>query len=284
MYKSLTVDDIRRLLNIREDYRIDGLLVCGTNPKAKEYPHFFEALGKLGSPYQEESFPSGFFSDVKIVTIGEKRIWFDVVYGTAYLGELIHVASMLGSKANILLGSCGALLKSLNTGDTIIPRASYGNESSTRMYQRNNESYLYESDPALSAELKKCLPEKRTVNNGVLITVQAMMAETREDVDTWIGKGYAGVDMESATVFAVSNHFNVPSAALLRVADNLAKNELVTDVSYESLRAQRTASVSKTKESRWPRPRRITASQKPPSTAGSAKACGTPRRSASWSA
>lgn len=68
-----------------------------------------------------------------------------------------------------------------------------------------------------------------------------MMAETKEDIDAWMEKGYAGVDMESATVFAVSNHFNVPSAALLRVADNLAKNELVTDVSYESLRAQRTA-------------------------------------------
>ena len=159
MYKSLAVEDICRLLNIPGDYKVDGLLVCGTNPKVKEYPHFFEALDKLGIPYKEESFSSGFFSDVKIIKIGGRRIWFDVVYGTAYLGELIHVASMLGSKANILLGSCGALFESLNTGDTIIPRASYGNESSTRMYQRNNESYLYESSLALNAELKKHLPE-----------------------------------------------------------------------------------------------------------------------------
>lgn len=241
MYKSLTIQDICRLLGVPEDYKVDGLLVCGTNPKAKEYPHLFEALDKLDMPYKEETFSSGFFSDVKIVKIGDKRIWFDVVYGTAYLSELIHVSSMLGSKANILLGSCGALLESLNMGDTVIPRASYGNESSTRMYQRDNKSYLYESDLALSAELKKSLPEKRILNDGTLITVQAMMAETKEDIDAWMEKGYAGVDMESATVFAVSNHFNVPSAALLRVADNLARNELVTDVSYESLRAQRTA-------------------------------------------
>ncbi len=240
MYKSLTAKDIRRLLEVPETYKVDGLLISGTNPKAKEYPHLFEALEKLGVPHKEENFPSGFFSDVKIIKIGDKRIWFDVVYGTAYLGELIHMASILGSKANILLGSCGALLESLNTGDTIIPHASYGNESSTRMYQRDNKTYLYESDAQLNSELKKNLTARKSINEGVLVTVQAMMAETKEDIDEWITKGYAGVDMESATLFAVSNHFNVPAAAILRVADNLAKNELVTDPSYESLRAQRT--------------------------------------------
>lgn len=241
MYKSLTAEDIRRLLEVPENYKVDGLLISGTNPKAKEYPHLFGAFEKLGAPYKEESFQGGFFSDVKIIKIGDKRIWFDVVYGTAYLGELIHIASILGSRANILLGSCGALLDSLNTGDTIIPSASYGNESSTRMYQRDNKTYLYESDSHLNSKLKKHLATRRTINEGTLVTVQAMMAETKEDIDEWMAKGYAGVDMESATLFAVSNHFNVPSAALLYVGDNLAKNELVSDSSYESAKVQRTA-------------------------------------------
>ncbi len=241
MYKRLTAEDILRLLEIPENYRIDGLLISGTNPKAKEYPHLFGTLKKLGISYKEENFPSGFFSDVKIIKIGDKRIWFDVVYGTAYLGELIHVASMLGSKANILLGSCGALLNSLNTGDTIIPRASYGNESSTRMYQRDNKTYLYESDSHLNSKLKKHLATRKTINEGTLVTVQAMMAETKEDIDEWMERGYVGVDMESATLFAVSNHFNVPSAALLYVGDNLAKNELVSDPAYQSTKVQRTA-------------------------------------------
>ena len=239
MYKSLVAEDIRRLLKVSDDYKIGGLLVCGTNPKAKEYIHLFEALKKLGVAYREENFESGFFSDVKVLIIDEKRIWFDVVYGTAYLSELVHFASILGSKANILLGSCGALLDSLNNGDTIIPRASYGDESSTRMYQRENKQHLYESDPHLSSLLEKHLSHRSAINKGTLFTVQAMMAETAEDVNEWAKMGYAGVDMESATVFAVSNHFGVPSAALLRVADNLIKHELVTDSSYESLRAQR---------------------------------------------
>lgn len=241
MYKNLTRKDICDLLKVPEDYKIDGLLISGTNPKSKEYPHLFETLQKLGIQYKEENFEAGFFSDVKILIIDKKRIWFDIVYGTAYLSELVHVASMLGSKANILLGSCGGLLESLNMNDTIIPRASYGNESSTRMYQRKNNTYLYESDAKLSEALKVRLPKRKYVNNGILVTVQAMMAETKEDIDEWVKKGYVGVDMESATIFAVSNHFSVPSAALLRVADNLVKNELVGNPAWESFRAQRVA-------------------------------------------
>jgi purine-nucleoside phosphorylase len=243
MYKSLTKEDIRRLLKVPEGYKVDGLLVSGTNSKVREYPYLLRAVKKSGASYKKEQLEEGFFSDIKILVIGDKRIWFDVVYGTAYLSELIHVASLLGSKANILLGSCGAFLDGLNVGDTVIPRASYGNESSTRMYQRDNKTYVYESDAHLRSEIKRHLSTRKTINEGVLVTVQAMMAETKEDVDKWVNKGYAGVDMESATVFAVSNHFGVPSAALLYVADNLVKNELVSNPSYdyELLRIQRMA-------------------------------------------
>ena len=74
-----------------------------------------------------------------------------------------------------------------------------------------------------------------------MVTVQAALAETKEDIERWHKQGYLGVDMESATMFAVSNSFNIPSAALLYVADNLVRNELVTDDGYELLKTQRTA-------------------------------------------
>ena len=71
------------------------------------------------------------------------------------------------------------------------------------------------------------------------MTVQAMLAETEHDVLAWREEGYIGVDMESAVFFAVSDHFKVPSAALLSVTDHLVKRELVTDASFELLREQR---------------------------------------------
>jgi purine-nucleoside phosphorylase len=241
MYKQLIKQDIQRILKVPETYTVDGLLVIGTHPKLKEYPHIYEALSKLNSSYTEEKLEDTFFSDIKSFGINGKRIWFDVVYGTAYLSELIHVASMLGSKANILLGTCGSLKENLNMGDTIIPKASYGNESSTRMYQPGDSNFLYESNVDLSYKLKNTLSHRKNIDEGKLVTVQAMLAETKEDVDRWANEGYSGIDMESATMFAVSNHFNVPSAALLYVADNLIKNQLTTDESFELLRTQRTS-------------------------------------------
>jgi purine-nucleoside phosphorylase len=224
---------------VPDSYNVDALLVVGTNPRSKEYPHLYEALEKLGVQYKEEVIKNIFFSEIKSFVINGKRIWFDVVYGTAYLSELLHAASMLGSKTNILLGTCGALQADMKMGDTVIPFASFGNESSTRMYQRDNRDFLYSSDKNLSQRIKECVSKRKTIYEGKLMTVQAMLAETKEDVDQWNAEGCVGVDMESATVFAVSNHFNVPSAALLYVADNLIKNELATDDSFAALKEQR---------------------------------------------
>jgi uridine phosphorylase len=61
-----------------------------------------------------------------------------------------------------------------------------------------------------------------------------MMAETLEDVENWSKEGFLGVEMEAATIFAVSKHFNVPAAALLVVGDNLIKGETVASESYKN--------------------------------------------------
>ncbi len=241
MYKSLTVDDVRRVLNVSDTYRVDGLLVSGTHPPKKEYPHFEAALQSLGVPYMEEVIEDRFFQEVKSVVIGKKRIWFDVVYGAAYLSELTHIASMLGSKANILLGSCGALQENMSHGDTVIPTASFGDESATRMYQRGNEDFLYKADSGLSRKIGEGLTGRNVIHQGTLMTAQAMLGETEGDVKEWSRQGYIGVDMESATLFAVSAHFGVPAAALLYAADNLVKNKLVTDAGFALMREQRMA-------------------------------------------
>jgi len=241
MYKHLEKADFQRMLSADADYKIDGLIVIGSHPKAREYPFLYEALKKIGLEYHEEKIEAPFFSEVKSLVINNKRIWFDIVYGASYLSELLHVASILGSQANILLGSCGALQENLGSGDTILPSMSYGNESTTRMYQRDNLDYHYPSDENLRSKIKSFIGQRDIVNEGKMMTVQAMLAESKEDVDNWSKGGYVAVDEESSTVFAVSNHFSVPSAALLYVADNLIRNELVSDVSYESLREKRMA-------------------------------------------
>lgn len=48
-----------------------------------------------------------------------------------------------------------------------------------------------------------------------------MIGEDFDDIKKWSAEDYFGVEMESSTVFAVSNHFGVISAASLYVGDNL---------------------------------------------------------------
>lgn len=239
MYKHQTADDWREYLRVPEDYRVDALVVVGTHPKAKEYPHVYEALESLGVSFVEEQLDRVFFSEVKVFVINGKRIWFDVVYGTAYLSEIVHVASLLGSRQNILLGSCGALQEGVSCGDVVLPRESFGNESSTRMYMPKSQDGVFFANPTLRDQLSSRLPHGVKVHDGRMFTVQAMLAETQEDVKTWEREGYVAVDMESATLFAVSAHFKVPCAALLYVADHLIQGTLVGSDSYELLRAQR---------------------------------------------
>lgn len=239
MYKKLTKQDFWKILKVADDYSVDALIVVGTNPRSKEYPDLYEALNNLGIKYEEEKIEDSFFGEVKSFVIKGKRVWFDVVYGAAYLSELTHVASLLGSKLNILLGSCGGLQKKLETMSTIIPEMSFADESFSRMYQKGGNIFEHKSDSNLSNLIKKYLLGRKNVYGGNQMTIQAMLAETEEDIKLWNNRGYIGVDMESSVVFAVSNYFNVPSAALLYVAENLVKNELITDDSFALKRQQR---------------------------------------------
>lgn len=227
-------------LGLSPDYKVDGLIVTGTHPKTKEYPILAEILQQVAPDFVEEKpFAHLFFSDIKSFIVDGKRIWFDVVYGTAYLTEVLHVAALMGSNKNILLGTCGGLRDDENAGDFVIPETSFGNESSNRMYQRDNHSYVYSADRELRDLIKKRIDPSRKVFAGQMVTVQAMLAESAEDVHEWSAAGYTAVDMESSTMFAVSEHFKIPSAALLYVADNLVRNELVGGEVYAAQKETR---------------------------------------------
>jgi purine-nucleoside phosphorylase len=207
-------------------------LIVGTYSREKEHPRFYSSLKEFGVSYEEDVVPDSFFGNIKSITVNGKRIWFEVVYGGTYLSELLHVACMLGCKNIIQLGSCGALRADMKTGDLVLPTGSFGDESSTRMYARENDSHRYGVDESLRSALKNNVPSEYIIHDGWLMAVQAMLAETAEDINEWGSQNYIGVDMESATTFAIAGHFNVPAAALLMVADNLVNNKLVTDADF----------------------------------------------------
>jgi purine-nucleoside phosphorylase len=116
--------------------------------------------------------------------------------------------------------------------DFVIPNWSFGNDSVTRIYARDIEDFKHYFDKALSKSLKEKITLSNKIWEGPIITCQAMMGETWEDVQSWSKEGYHGVEMETSTVFSVSNSFKVPSASIMYISDNLIKGQTVGDDSH----------------------------------------------------
>lgn len=220
MYRSFTADQYRKHLGFPEDYSVDAMLCYGTLYEERVLTQLSKVLDALQHDTELKKLPHPFLRFGKELTIDDKTIWFAIGYGGAWLSEYLHWACLFGSRKNILLGSCGGLKPGMKQGDFIVPESSYGEESSVKIY--NRESNMQHSDNELSERLALKLGEDGTkVWRGKTITCQAMIGETLDDIKSWSGDGYLGVEMEASTVFAVSNHFNVPCAASLYVGDNL---------------------------------------------------------------
>jgi len=82
------------------------------------------------------------------------------------------------------------------------------------MYGREAVDNKFFADEKLSKDLVAAMNPVFGVHRGPVITCQAMIGETLEDVQWWSNEGYFGVEMESATLFSVSKHFGVAAAAI----------------------------------------------------------------------
>jgi len=239
MYKSHTVEDFKKYFGLPKNYKVDGILCYGTWREKEHKKILKEIIKEQGYKVEYEHLGESFLGEVLVFKINGKRFWFETGYGGAYISEIFHFGCMLGSKKNMVLGTCGGLLESGRTGDIIIPTYSHGDESTTRMYNPNSEKNRHLSAEELSENLKKRLGTGLTIHVGPVVTCQAMMFESWEDIQNWSKEGYLGVEMETSTVFAVSKHFNVPAAAMLVIADNLIKKETVLHGNYKNATEKR---------------------------------------------
>ena len=238
MYTTLTAQDFRRNWKLSDDYHVDGMLCYGTWDIKKQMTLFKETLENLEMDFTYGEL-SGFIGKIIEFRVEDKRFWFDVSYGGVMLSEYLHLACLFGSKKNILLGTCGGLSPNVSSLDLILPTNSWANESATRMYDRSVKDNKHFSDKALTKHLKDRIGSQCKIWSGSTTTCQAMLAETPEDIQDWSKEGFLGVEMEAATIFSVSNHFNVPSAAILVVMDNLIKNETILSEGHEQKKTQR---------------------------------------------
>ena len=238
MYQEQDKDYFLKLLNLPENYKVDAILATGSGNRQKQLDAIQEALAEF-EVEDLGNLEHNFFSNVRVFKINNKIIWFDVVYGSAYLSEFLHVSAMLGSKRNVFVGTCGGLQKGAQSADLVIPEYSFGDESSTRMYAKEIVDNRHYPDKKLTDMIKRELDGKFEMREGPILTCQAMLAETWEDIQRWSQEKYIGVEMETATFFAVSNFFKIPSSALLYITDNLIEGEIIHSQSHIDKKALR---------------------------------------------
>ncbi len=235
MYRNFTAEQYREHLGLPADYTVDGVLCYGTLYEEKMLAALQTCMENLGLDVEPMMLAHPFLRFARELQIGDKKLWFTIAYGGSWLSEYLHWACLFGAKKNILVGSCGGLKSGMNAGDFVIPENSYGEESSARIY--NRESPIHYPDAGLSTSLKARLEDDQTkIWNGPMVTCQAMIGETMEDIERWSKDGYFGVEMEASTLFAVSKHFDVPAAAVMYVGDNLIEqhNNLSTDYANQA--------------------------------------------------
>lgn len=231
MYKSFTASEFKGFFKLPNDYRVSGFLSYGAWDDEKHFQKIHELLKDLGIEFTSKKL-DGFLQHIYEFTIGGKIYWFAIVYGGAMLSEYIHLACLFGSSKNIHIGSCGGLAPGMNSLDLVVPAWSFANESTTRIYAREVTDNKQYADEKLSQSLCDKIKSQYKVWREPIMSCQAMMGETWEDVQEWSRGGYSGVEMETGTVFSVSKHFNVPAAALMYVSDNLIKGQTVGDESH----------------------------------------------------
>jgi len=231
MYKELNSYSFKKQLDLPENYEVTALLSFGHYNTERSVKILKDTLSNLGINYESKML-AGFMSNILEIRINTKIYWFVVAYGGSAFSEYVHLACVFGSQKNIHIGSCGGLNETISSASLIIPTYSYGDESTTRMYERNIIDNKHYPDGKLSTSLKQKINKSFSLYEGPIITIQAMLAETQEDVQKWSKDGYYGIEMETAILFAISNHFKVPSSALLWVSDNLIKGQVVGDAQH----------------------------------------------------
>lgn len=229
--------DYRKHLNLPEDYTIDSFIVYGTYKK-HPFDQFEDSIKRMGYNYEMKVLNHPFFSSLVEYTFNKTRCWVAIAYGGALLSEYTHLACLFGSKKNILVGSCGGLKKGIKANDIIVPTYSDSNDSSAQAYVKKAGIQI-SSDESLSTQISDLLSANYSIHRDKTITYQAMMAETWGDIKNWSSQNYIGVEMEAATVFAVSQYFEVPAAAVLLVGDNLIEKKTILDINYENDRENR---------------------------------------------
>lgn len=214
MLKDLTRKEWLDALALTAERVPSILILRGTRNLRRHYDRhraYFDEVQAIGSP-------NALFEDIFIGRLNGATVGYASVYGPAMASEITHLFGVLGTGLVIQTGVCGALEEGIGAGELIIA-------THARCAEGAAECYLPGVDTvAATPELVEAVladPGAAVARHaGPVWTTPALLAEGQAEIDHWHSEGYIAADMETATTFAVAEHFGMRRLSILSVFDN----------------------------------------------------------------
>mgnify|MGYP003564653907 CR=1 FL=1 len=140
---------------------------------------------------------------------------------SAFVTDLICTA---GIDTLVRMGSCGAMREDIQIGDFIIADSVLRGDGATQYYV--DEKYVSAVDPELTEAMHKVFTNIGGTHKGGVWTTDALFRETKDIVNSYIGKGAVAVDMVTSPFVTIANIYNRKVAVVLSVSDNLITGQL----------------------------------------------------------
>ncbi len=144
--------------------------------------------------------------------------------GSPYGAMLMESLKAKGVSRIIILGWCGALTGSLETGDLVLPDLALVDEGTSRHYAALDPDVPKSApDEDLSFLLAGHLKDRGlSCTRGPVWTTDAIYRETPRKVVWFKSQGAIAVEMECSALFSVAAFQNIQVTSLLVVSDSLA--------------------------------------------------------------
>ena len=141
-------------------------------------------------------------------------------YGPTMAADVAHVFAALGGRLLIQTGSFGGLRPGQALGDLLLPTQAAREDGVSGLFLSNGQPATA-SPELLTWAVAECRQRGIPAHSGPMVTTRSLAAETPADITRWHAAGYYGVDLETATTFAVAQTHGLRRLALLRLVDNL---------------------------------------------------------------
>jgi AMP nucleosidase len=174
------------------------------------YVEIFSELTGAEIRGKDKAMPNATIGNISMINFG---------MGSANAATIMDLLSAVKPDAVLFLGKCGGLKKKNKLGDLILPIAAIRGEGTSKDYFPPEVPAMpaFALQKAISASIRDF---NRDYWTGTVYTTNRRVWEHDEEFKEYLKKTRAmGIDMETATIFMVGFHNQIPTGALLLVSD-----------------------------------------------------------------